>query len=184
MAGELLTDPPELKQHASRGDPPMVKWPGRPVGEADIMRASGDSRDWFRYRHRESAAVTAWAEFADGQARRKDLRVGFDWHQIFILGDYGSGKIPATARLDEMDGDWWAEEARNGMLATYDHPTAQSLMLPVGRGGFLDGDDTISYGQFAVWLGGLGLGYGLGLVHLSQFLGSEEDITFRVTAAQ
>ena len=35
------------------------------------MRASGDSRDWFRCRHRESAAVTAWAEFADGQARRK-----------------------------------------------------------------------------------------------------------------
>ena len=52
MAGELLTDPPELKQHASRGDPPMVKWPGRPVGEADIMPASGDSRDWFSYRHR------------------------------------------------------------------------------------------------------------------------------------
>ena len=56
------------------------------------MRASGDSRDWFRHRHRESAAVTAWAEFADGQARRKDLTVGFDWNQILILGDYGSGK--------------------------------------------------------------------------------------------
>ena len=92
MARELLTDPPELKQHAARGDPPMVKWPGRPLGETDIIRASGVSRDWFRYRHRESSAVTAWAEFADGQARRKDLTVGFDWNQILILGDYGSGK--------------------------------------------------------------------------------------------
>ena len=68
--------------------------------------------------------------------------------------------LPAMFRLGEMDGGWWAEEASNGMLATYDHLTPQSLMLPVGRGGFRNGEDEMSYAQRAVWLGRLGLGYG------------------------
>ena len=91
--------------------------------------------------------------------------------------------VPAKLRLDEMGDGVWADEAKNGILATYDHPTPQSLMLPAGRGGFRDGETSRSYAQLAVWLGHLGIGYGLALVHLSQTLGVGEDITSRVTAA-
>ena len=68
------------------------------------------------------------------------------------------------------------------MLATYDHPTPQSLMLPAGRGGFRSTEDGMSYAQLAVWLGYLGLGYGLALDYLSHTLGGDGDITSRVTA--
>lgn len=92
-------------------------------------------------------------------------------------------QLPGSIRLKEMDGGLWAEEAKNGMLATYDHPTPQSLMFPAGRGGFRGGETEISYGQLAIWLGNLGIGYGLALVHLSQTMGVEQDIMARVTAA-
>ena len=99
----------------------------------------------------------------------------------FVQMDAVWKHLPATVRLDERGGCWWAEEARNGMLATYDHPTPQSLMLSAGRGGFRNGENGMNYAQLAVWLGRLG--YGLALVHLSQILGFEEDIMSRVTAA-
>ena len=67
-------------------------------------------------------------------------------------------RVPGELRVDEMDGGWWAGEARNGVLATYDHPTPQSLILPAGRGGFGSGENGRSYAQLAVWLGRLGLG--------------------------
>ncbi len=91
--------------------------------------------------------------------------------------------LPTTIRLDRMKGDWWVEEASNGLLATYDHPTPQSLMLPAGSGGFRNGENWKSYAQLAVWLVGLGLGYGLALVHLTQTLGGNEDVISRVTMA-
>ena len=91
--------------------------------------------------------------------------------------------VPATFRLDEIDGGWWAEEARNGMLPTYDHPTPLALMLSAGRGGFRNGENGMRYAQLAVWLGHLGLGYGLALVYLAQVLDIEGDIMSRVTAA-
>ena len=92
VEGGLLIDPVELRDHQARGDPPLDLWPGTPVGRQDIMKASGDPRDWFRYRHREEAAEEVWAEFADAQNRRPDLTAGFEWNQILILGDFGSGK--------------------------------------------------------------------------------------------
>ena len=67
------------------------------------------------------------------------------------------------------------------MLSTYDHPTPQSLMLSAGRGGFRNGGNGMNYAQLAIWLGKLGIGYGLALVHISQMLGGEEDIMSRVT---
>ena len=88
----LLVDPPELAQYAGRGDPHIDVWPGKPVTRQGIMAASGDPRDWFRYRHRERAAIQAWAEFADARRRRRKFSAGFEWNQILILGDYGSGK--------------------------------------------------------------------------------------------
>ena len=66
MAGQLY-DPPELSQHAKRGDPGMGDWPGTVVTREAIMRAAGDPRDWFRYGHRESAAGKTWREFADAR---------------------------------------------------------------------------------------------------------------------
>ena len=92
-------------------------------------------------------------------------------------------RVPGEFRLDEMGGGPWAEEARNGMLATYDHPTPQSLMLPAGGGGFRNGEDWKSYAQLAVWLGCLSLGYGLALAYLAEVLGAEEGVVSRVTAA-
>ena len=89
--------------------------------------------------------------------------------------------VPATIRLEEMDGEW-ADEAKSGFLATYDHPTAQSLMLSAGYGGFRNGETSMSYRRLVVWLGRLGLGYGLALVHLAQVLGEEGDVMSRVAA--
>ena len=53
--------------------------------------------------------------------------------------------LPEEYRLDTMDDGWWASEARNGMMATYDHPTPQSLLFVTGRGGFGPGEDRRSY---------------------------------------
>ena len=55
-----LVDPPEVAKYAQGGDPPMSEWPGRIVGRKDLMMASGDPRDWFRYGHREQAYTEAW----------------------------------------------------------------------------------------------------------------------------
>ena len=94
-----LYDPPELAQEASRGDPPLEAWPGKPIGRSQLMAAAGDSRDWFRYGHRLQAAEMAWAEFIDARRRRRDFRAGFDWNQILILGDFGSGKTSLGIHL-------------------------------------------------------------------------------------
>ena len=40
----------------------------------------------------------AWAEFIDAR-RRRDFRGGFDWNQILILGDFGSGKTSLGIHL-------------------------------------------------------------------------------------
>ena len=61
-------------------------------------------------------------------------------------------RVPGKFRLDEMDDGRWDREARNGMLATYDHPTPQSLALSAGCGGFANGEDRQCYAQLAVWL--------------------------------
>ncbi len=87
--------------------------------------------------------------------------------------------LSASLRLEEID-DLWAKEASRGMLATYDHPTPQNLMISAGHGGFSTGESGFVYAQLVLWLDGLVIGYGLALVHLSQVLGSDEDIEPRV----
>ena len=87
----LLRDPPELKQYAMRGDPPIDKWPGQTVDRQTLMRASGDQRDWFWYGHRLLAYEEAWGEFVDAR-RRRNFKAGFDWNQILVIGDFSSGK--------------------------------------------------------------------------------------------
>ena len=39
-----LYDPPELAANASRGDPPMEVWPGKPIGRQQLMMAAGGRR--------------------------------------------------------------------------------------------------------------------------------------------
>ena len=52
MTMTMFVDPPELSEFAARGDPPVNAWPGRTMGKVDIMKASGDPGDWFRFHHR------------------------------------------------------------------------------------------------------------------------------------
>ena len=96
----MYVDPPELQEHAARGDPPVDSWPGRTMGEEDVMKASGDRRDWFRFHHRRVAAERAWDDFSSARTRREnDVKAGFDWNQILVLGDYGAKKTTAAIHL-------------------------------------------------------------------------------------
>ena len=95
----LLHDPPEVRQFAQRGDPPVAEWPGRVITREDLMAASGDKRDWFRYGHRLKAYDRAWREFIDARRRRRNFMAGFDWNQILILGEYGSGKTSLGIKI-------------------------------------------------------------------------------------
>ena len=148
--------------------------------DAPTRRMQADEPDWIGRLRKiclHVRAIDGW-EIGAGveHVMATELRAAYE--QMDAVWKH----LPATIRLDEIDGGWWAEEARNGMLVTYDHPTPQSLMLPAGRGGFRNGENGMSYARLTVWLGHLGLGYGLALAHLSQMLGDEEDIMSRVTA--
>ena len=88
----MFRDPPEVKQFANRGDPPISKWPGSASTRRNLMEACGDPRDWFRYGHRLRASEEAWAEFADARRRRRTLHAGFEWNQVLIIGAYGDKK--------------------------------------------------------------------------------------------
>ena len=99
IPARFFRDPPELVQFAQRGDPPMDKWPGRLVGREDLMRASGDQRDWFRYGHRLQAHTRATQEFITGRRVRRDMSADFNWNQILVLGDYGAGKTTTAIKM-------------------------------------------------------------------------------------
>lgn len=92
-------------------------------------------------------------------------------------------QLPDEHRYLAIDDGWWANEARNGLLATCDHPTPQSLMLSAGQGGFSDGEDRQSYGRLACWLGPLGCGYAITLGYLADVLGTKGDVNGRLTSA-
>ncbi len=92
--------------------------------------------------------------------------------------------MPREFKIDKVDSNWWADEARSGMLATYDHPTPFSLgFLPADRGGFRSGEALHSYTRLVLWLGYLGLGYGLALAYMAEVLGAEGDVVSRLEAA-
>ena len=77
--------------------------------------------------------------------------------------------VPAEHRMVEIDCGWWDDEARNGILARYDHPTPVALMLPLTNGGFDEPSDAMSYVRLVVWLGMLGLGYAAAIAILPRF---------------
>ena len=149
--------------------------------DAPTRRMQADEPDWIGRLRKiclHARAIDSW-EIGPGveHVMATELRAAY------VQMDAVWKHLPAMFRLDEMDGGWWAEEASNGMLATYDHPTSVSLMFSVGHGGFRNGDNNMTYAQLSVWLGQLGLGYGLALDYLAQELGIEGGITSRVTTA-
>ena len=102
--------------------------------DAPTRRRQADEPDWIARLRKiclHVMAISGWEIGADVEhVMATELRAAYE--QMDAVWK----RLPATFRLDEMGGGWWAEEARNGMLATYDHPTPQSLMLSPGRGVF------------------------------------------------
>ena len=149
--------------------------------DAPARKTEEDEPDWILRLRKVGLHVLAmkgWEIGADvEQVMASELRAAYV--QMGAVWEH----LPEEYRLDTMNVDWWANEARNGVLATYDHPTPQSLLLPAGAGGFGTGEDGRSYAQLAVWLGRLGLGYGLALAFLAQVLGVEGEVVPRVADA-
>ena len=115
-------------------------------------------------------AITDWKIDADVEhVMAPEIRAAYV--QMASVWQY----LPDELRPAEFDGDWWANEARSGMLATYDHPTGMSLAYSAGWGGFGE-RDLRSDLQLAQWLGRLGFGYGPALVYLAKVLEVSEDI--------
>ena len=73
------------------------------------------------------------------------------------------------------------------MLATYDHPTPFSLVLlrlRAGRGGLHSGGEAWKvYTWLVLWLGFLGLGYGMALAYLAEVLGVRGKVVSRLETA-
>ena len=149
--------------------------------DAPTRRMQADEPDWIGRLRKvclHVRAIDGWEIGADIEhVMATELRAAYE--QMDSVWKH----VPATFRIEEMGDGEWAQEARNVVLATYDHPTPQSLMLSAGRGGFGNGENEMIYAQLAVWLGNLGLGYGLTLGYLAQVLGDEGNAASRVTAA-
>ena len=146
--------------------------------DAPKRRIGADDPDWiFRLRKvcLHAVAVSRWEVNVESvHAMATELRAAY------VQMDAVWKCVPGEFRLDEMDGSWWATEARAGLLAIYDHPTPTSLAFPLAEGGFGGIEDPKSYLRIALWLGHLGLGYGLALAYLAQVLGTEGDVISRV----
>ena len=120
-------------------------------------------------------AIIEWEINADVEhVMAPELRAAYE--QMTSVWSY----LPDKYRPVEFDGNWWAKEAKSGMLATYDHPTGMSLTYSAGWGGFGD-RDLGSDIQLAHWLGRLVFGYGSALVYLAQVLKVSDDVESRVS---
>ena len=84
--------------------------------------------------------------------------------------------MPSELRVTDVREENWVDEARSGILATYDHPTTFTLASSVQGGGFDDGDDPAPFLRLASWMISIGVGYGLALKHLSHVLGCQDEI--------
>ena len=124
------------------------------------------------------AAIVGWEVCVDLEhVLAPELRAAYEqMHWVWR-------RLPEEHRYLAIEDGYWANEAGNGLLATYGHPTPQSLMLAAGHGGFSDGEDGRSYGRLACWLGKLGLGYGVALAYLAEVLGTGTDVNARLTSA-
>ena len=88
--------------------------------------------------------------------------------------------IPGELKIDAIDSRWWSDEARNGVLAQYDHPSSFSVLWSAESGGLSNGDDRVLYIQLGRWIGYLGLGYGCGIAYLAQVM--NVDVEQRLAA--
>ena len=139
-----------------------IDTPDRPI--------RADDPDWIPHLRKvclHAVAISACEVDVDGvHAMAPELRAAY--RQMAGVWPH----VPREHGFEESCRDWWAEEARTGLLATYDHPTPLSLSLPLASGGFGDSGNPWNYVQLMVWLGRLGLGYGLALAHLARVLGA------------
>ena len=103
----MLHDPPELRQMeaASRFYMTEEDYPGVKIGSQLLMAASLNPKDWFRYRHREQAAIESWSEHYDSRERRRNLYSGYEFDQILIIGSYGQRK--SSLAVLEVD-NWFS----------------------------------------------------------------------------
>ena len=89
--------------------------------------------------------------------------------------------VPPEHRVVGIDWGWWDDEARNRLLATYDHPTPVSLMLPLTNGGFDEFGEAMTYVRLVVWLGSLELGYAAAIDYLAEVMKVDRDLDSEVT---
>ena len=124
-------------------------------------------------------AIDSWEIDADiAHVMAPELRAAY------VQMDAVWKSMPREYKLDEVNSDWWLNEAMDGLLATYDHPTPIGLaLLREEHGGFRSGEVWESYTRLAVWLGFLGLGYGLALSYLAAALGVDGEVNSRLEAA-
>lgn len=149
--------------------------------DSPIRKIEADEPDWiFRLRKvlLHSMAINKWTIDIDSlHAMATEIRAAY------VQIDAVWKCMPEKFRLEEMDSEWWASEARDGMLATYDHPTSASLSGLTWMGGFGGDEGQGVYIRLAFWLLQLGLGYGLALNYLAEVLGTGDDVTSRVAEA-
>ena len=122
-----------------------------------------------------AVAITEWEIEADVEhVMAPELRAAYE--QMALVWQ----SLPAEYRMTDLDGEWWAREARSGMLAKYDHPTGMSLTHTAGWGGFGDRNFKSDV-ELACWLGSLGLGYGQALLYLAQVLKVSDDVELEIS---
>lgn len=148
--------------------------------DSPTRRIEADEPDWiFRLRKvcLHLMAINRWTiDIESLHAMATEIRAAY------VQIDAVWKCMPEKFRLDEVDSGWWDNEARNGALATYDHPTSASLFDSAWMGGFGGGEDQTIYMRLACWLIQLGLGYGLALNYLARVLGAG-DTTSRLAEA-
>ena len=92
-------------------------------------KMQSDEPDWIGRMRKiclHVRAIDGW-EIGPGVEHVMATEVRAAYQQLDVVWKY----VPATIRLEDLDREW-ADQARNGLLPLYDHPTPQSLMLPAG----------------------------------------------------
>ena len=149
--------------------------------DAPDRELGADEPDWILRLRKvcfHTLAITTWEISVDiVHVMAAELRAAY------VQMDAIWKHVPEEWRIDPIYDSWWADEARTGLLAKYDHPTPMGLEQPTAHGGLGEAEDPASYVRLAVWLGRLGLGYGVALSQLEKIVGGETDVDSRLEAA-
>lgn len=143
------------------------------------LGTSAGERDWFRRLDKVGCHAIAIAkrEIDSDAAHVIATEVRAAYVQLAEIWEH----IPPELTIDEIAAACWSDEARNGVLAQFDHPSSFSVLWSAENGGLRRGDDRVLYLQLGCWLGNLGLGYGCGIAHLAQVM--NVDVEQRLAAA-